>query len=953
MDNIVSPIQQLYYAWDLSHKKSVSDDSKFTGVLSEAKVDMNPHQVDAALFAFNSPLSKGAILADEVGLGKTIEAGIILSELWAEHKRKIIIVVPASLRTQWNIELLEKFHLPSTILEGNSYKKSQKEGVNLLKEENKIIICSYNFVTTNKRDVEAIRWDLVVIDEAHKLRNVYKTGNKIGSAIRDIFKPYKKILLTATPLQNNLKELYGLISIIDPNFFLSIDTFDKQYNKVSTRSNSRFGELKGRLSHIIHRTLRSQVKEYVNYTKRSAFVQQYTPTAKEQELYAAVEEYLQAECCYSFSPKARPMLSLMIRKILSSSAYAIGFTLQGFIRRLESHKETGTFVDFADITFEGIEINQDEEVIQSLSKGDYQEITQSGINDEISLLRRCVQLTSEIETESKAKHLLVALKQVFENNKKINAPRKALIFTESTRTQTYLKKMLHENGYENKVVCFNGSNNEDHAKDIYRRWLQQNAGSKKISGAKAVDMKQALVDYFKDEGEIMIATESGAEGINLQFCSVIVNYDMPWNPQRIEQRIGRCHRYGQKYDVVVVNFVNNQNYADTRVYELLNDKFNLFEGVFGSSDEVLGSLESGIDFEHKINSIFNECRTEREIVAAFDQLQLELEEMIKQRITETKKSLLENFDEEVVNKLKTRKLKDKDRVSQYNKHFWLLAKSVLRDSISEIDDDKMSFVLKKSFGLDIPIGSYILNNNQYDYHQLRVNHPLGEYILLEALSIKPGDCSLTFTLENNPSRVMLLEQHKGDSGVAVVYRVKINNKYDSQEQLLFSAVTNQGQMLPADFVKKLLDAPCVDHASWHDDALFDHILRNDFDEQLNKLKIDIDNQTNEFANYEIDKYHAWSEDQLFNLNTEVIEQRRELDALKRQARKESDARQRLAMVEEEKKLMKSWRQKQAKLFALEDECEEKLDQMVEVLRSSMKNKIESSIMFKFRWEICS
>ena len=109
---MISSIQQLYYAWDISHKKSVSDDSRFTGVLSEARVDLNPHQVEAALFAFKSPLSKGAILADEVGLGKTIEAGIILSEMWAENKRNILIVVPASLRNQWNIELMEKFYLP-------------------------------------------------------------------------------------------------------------------------------------------------------------------------------------------------------------------------------------------------------------------------------------------------------------------------------------------------------------------------------------------------------------------------------------------------------------------------------------------------------------------------------------------------------------------------------------------------------------------------------------------------------------------------------------------------------------------------------------------------------------------------------------------------------------------------------------------------------------------------
>ena len=209
---MLSPIQQLYYAWDISHKKSVSDDSRFTGVLSEARVDLNPHQVEAALFAFKSPLSKGAILADEVGLGKTIEAGIILSELWAENKRNILIVVPASLRNQWNIELMEKFYLPSFILDSESFQEGK---IQISKGEKCIYICSYNFAARRTAEIHSIPWDLVILDEAHKLRNVYKSSNVTGHKLKDALeKVNKKLLLTATPLQNNLMELYGLTSFI-------------------------------------------------------------------------------------------------------------------------------------------------------------------------------------------------------------------------------------------------------------------------------------------------------------------------------------------------------------------------------------------------------------------------------------------------------------------------------------------------------------------------------------------------------------------------------------------------------------------------------------------------------------------------------------------------------------------------------------------------------------------
>ena len=169
-------------------------------------------------------------------------------------------------------------------------------------------------------------------------------------------------------------------------------------------------------------------------------------------------------------------------------------------------------------------------------------------------------------------------------------------------------------------MLFNGSNTDERSQAIYAEWLARHEGTDRVTGSRTADMRSALVDYFREQGQIMIATEAGAEGINLQFCSLVVNYDLPWNPQRIEQRIGRCHRYGQKHDVVVVNFLNRKNAADQRVFELLSEKFKLFEGVFGASDEVLGAIESGVDFEKRIAAIYQQCRRPEEIQTAFDAL---------------------------------------------------------------------------------------------------------------------------------------------------------------------------------------------------------------------------------------------------------------------------------------------------------------------------------------------
>ena len=726
---MISSIQQLYYAWDISHKKSVSDDSRFTGVLSEARVDLNPHQVEAALFAFKSPLSKGAILADEVGLGKTIEAGIILSEMWAENKRNILIVVPASLRNQWNIELMEKFYLPSFILDSESFEEGK---VQISNGEKSIYICSYNFAVTNAEYFKNINWDLIVLDEAHKLRNVYKKSNVMANTLRAAFRNYKKVLLTATPLQNNLKELYGLISIIDPEFFSSLDTFADQYNSVTTRDKAKFGELKGRLAHIIHRTLRNQVEEYVNFTKRTAFVQEYYPTDAEINLYEHVSEYLMREGTYGVPERQRPLLSLLVRKIMSSSAYALGYTLERFIHRLQEYKETGLLSSALACVNSDIDGGNDEYDIYN-SDTPSAKAMYNDIDAEIEELRGYCNMARSIGEETKSKELLNALSLSFDKIAKLGGQKKALIFTESRRTQEYLYNYLTDHGYKNKVICFNGTNSSDEAKTIYRLWLMQYAGTNRISGSTVIDKKQAIVDTFRDKAEILIATEAGAEGINLQFCSLVVNYDMPWNPQRIEQRIGRCHRYGQKNDVVVVNFVNQANYADRRVYELLNSKFSLFDGVFGASDEVLGSIDSGVDFERRLNIIYNTCRTEREIAAAFDELQKELEAVIKERIESTRKSLLENFDEEVVNKLRVRQSEDVNRMDTYNRHLWYVATSVLGNSISDIDPRHHTFVLKEALAPDIPVGTYILNKESDQYVQLRYGHPLGQYVVGKAL----------------------------------------------------------------------------------------------------------------------------------------------------------------------------------------------------------------------------
>ncbi len=689
-----TPYHAKYLAYELTKQVGADQAGKLAQSLCNATVDLNPHQVDAALFAFRSPLSRGAILADEVGLGKTIEAGIIKSQLWAEKKRRLLVIAPASLRKQWSQELADKFFIPSLILESKSYRELSRKSPSPFNQPNQVVICSYQFARAKAADLMAVPWDLVVIDEAHRLRNVYKKDNKIARALRDALRNRPKILLTATPLQNSLMELFGLVSFVDEHVFGSEEAFRELYaKKADTLSVGMLANLRARIAPVCQRTLRKQVIEYVRYTKRIPITQDFTPSNEEQRLYDQVSDYLQRDNLLALPNSQRQLIELVLRKILASSSFAIAATLGTMIDRLKNLERTArqeADEQLADIVGDDYEQAESvEEEWKEAAPEDGEPVAAPAPVDETAArllqslraeaeeLTRYKTLAESIRENAKGEALIRALRLGFAKAVELKAKPKALIFTESRRTQSYLLRLLEANGYAGKIVLFNGTNTDPDSKRTYREWLERHAGHDCVSGSPTADMRSALVEEFEERASIMIATESAAEGVNLQFCSLVVNYDLPWNPQRIEQRIGRCHRYGQQHDVVVINFVNRANEADQRVFELLNEKFKLFDGVFGASDEVLGALESGIDFEKRISEIYKHCRTSEQIRQAFDQLQLELNEQITTKFESARTKLLENFDEDVHYKLRLRESETKPQLDRYSDWLWALTATEL------------------------------------------------------------------------------------------------------------------------------------------------------------------------------------------------------------------------------------------------------------------------------------
>jgi len=953
---VLTEHQRQYYAWLLTRRAAGDSVEALASTLVDSQVDLNPHQVDAALFACRNPLSRGVILADEVGLGKTIEAGLVISQRWAERRRRLLIIVPANLRKQWHQELQDKFNLQGLILETKSYNALRKQGVsNPFLFTSGPVICSYQFAKAKAKDVKSIAWDLVVLDEAHRLRNVYKNNNVIGKTLRDALAHVQcKVLLTATPLQNSLLELYGLVSMIDERVFGDVDSFRAQF--VNTDREQSFSGLRQRLGSVCKRTLRRQVQQYVPYTARRAIVQEFAPSQEERELSGLVAEYLRRPNLNALPEGQRQLISLVLWKLLASSTHAIAGALDTMARRLQGNLDKAAEVidltQTLDKDYEGLdeladesekELDSDENIVLSAEE-------QDAISAEIAELRRFKNLASSIRENAKGKALLIALERAFEELERLGAARKAIIFTESRRTQDYLLSLLADTPYGDGIVLFNGTNADVTAQRIYKDWLQRHAGSDRITGSKSADTRAALVEHFKERGTVMIATEAGAEGINLQFCSLVINYDLPWNPQRIEQRIGRCHRYGQKHDVVVVNFVDRSNEADARVYELLAEKFQLFEGVFGASDEVLGSIGSGVDFERRIADIYQNCRDPEEIKRSFEQLQLQLSGEISEAMVKTRRVLLENFDEEVQDKLRIRAEDSSTTRNRYERLLLDLTRAELGDCAHFEDEIFELHKLPAGGATDIALGRYELPRRTGESHLYRLGHPLAAWVIEKAksrqLDRQPA-ARLLFDYAAYGSRISTLEPLRGLSGWLTLKLFSVEALGNLEQHLVVSAVTADGQALPEDDPEKLLRLPARLEQDERGTAAT--LLAEDIDHRKNQLLGEINQRNMGYFEQEVAKLDAWADDLKLGLEQEIKTIDHEIKDLRRIAATAATLEEKLGYQKQQRELEGKRSKLRRELYARQDEIEEERNALIDQLEPQLQQQVQEEVLFTVAW----
>lgn len=973
-----------YYAHFLSLQQPSHGVQRLGNSLLNATIDLNPHQVDGALFFFDNPLNRGVMLADEVWLGKTIEAWLVLCQLRSERKRKILLVVPASLRKQWVAELHEKFHLPAKIVDWPIYRKSiDTTRENPFREE-AIIVTSYAFAASENNDkyttwddIESINWDLVVFDEAHKLRNIYKdlesdlddfiekdkdTVKKKSTAKKlfDRFEYTKKLLLTATPLQNSLLELFGLMNFIDPYSFADLESFKEQYNPQIVTPND-LAILRKRIQPYFHRTLRKQVAADINYTKRRPLTQEYQRSTEEQLFYEQVSEFLRTSSLFqNKNGQVNYLVILLYRKLLASSIPAVLWTLKWLAKRVEAEMREiqdgqrspsawqDEVVDDQDIIALYKEDAEDQDIdIESVFQDDIDTAWIEWLKANLKQIQAIISLWENIQEDNKIQSLLDAIQTSYEQLDQLGAKKKVLIFTESRRTQDYLYAFLEKNWYAGKVVCFNGDNNSPMVKKIYNDWKVTYQHTSYFSWSVSSDTRAAIVDYFKSTAEIMIATESASEWVNLQFCSLVINYDLPWNPQRVEQRIGRCHRYGQEHDVIVMNFINTKNRADERVFELLNQKFSLFQGLFGASDDILGALESGIDIERTILDIYQTCRTKEEIDTAFDKLQEDMAVAVASKMEETKEKVLNRLDEDVARRLKDKKEQSQLLLGKMQERLIKLIKIVCVDSIEDISSHAFRLTLSPTPGIASWI--YTLDPKKTPGYLLRSTDALGHYSIQQALSQDIPHSQVVFNLSWHDTRISILEELRGKSWYMKVSVLSID-AYAKEEYLIHSGMLDNGIILDEEVLEKLMSLAWQQSDTTIDTTISDTL--NKREKQLaSVIKQESEHVNQEYFVMEMDKLDHWANDLKISLEKQKKSIKTEISTLRRDYRIAEQLEEKVALQRKIRKL----EQKESKLRKEINELEDQIDNKKELLIDEIEKRLDAQSqiqdLFVVRWSV--
>ncbi len=803
------PAQRRYLAEDLVRLRRSDEQRRYASPQRSAKIDPNPHQVEAVIFALARIREGGCILADEVGLGKTIEAGLVISQLLAEGARRVLLVAPKSLLGQWRQELFQLFDLEAreALPRPGGFDGS---GVFLINRE------AAGGQRGHAALLAAEPFDLCVIDEAHEVfAGIYKRFGADGlydpeaeeartaGRLREVLVAGRTpvLLLTATPIQNNLAELWGLVQYVDPLGTLlgDLPTFREVFCGPDDRqlAPGQEDELRARLKQVLQRTLRRQAQDFLEkpFVNRQARIFEYAMSPAERSLYDDVTRYLLEPGIYAFQGNQRQLLLLGFHRRMASSTRALAASLERVAQRLrrmlagEKPEDAAALVaDLDDAELEAPEEPSSSPPVVSPEKA----------RGELARVEGFVARALEAaKDDSKLRALLGALSFVTRAATGGQGSGKVVIFTESLVTQEHLREQLIASGQlrDEEITLFRGVNDSKRALQALERWRSEVPQDEGTRPSTEIATRLALVHEFRTRSRVLISTEAGAKGLNLQFCNTVVNYDLPWNPQRIEQRIGRCHRYGQQHDVTVINFLAKDNEAQALTFDILSRKLELFGTVLSASDEVLHRSKGaggevlasaiGAELEQELRKIYERARTLEEVTAELRALRDKVAEERK-RFEETRQRtarvIEEQLDETLYSLFRLRRDALPAALAE-------LDRDLERVVVAHLQAEKIAFSREQtSEGLMLSFGSSRVALGRSAQHvSLHLAHPL----VVSAVAAARAVADFPPVTVKAPAG---LRQHAGKRGHLRLVRVTYDG-FERTQLLLPVAVLEGGEAL--------------------------------------------------------------------------------------------------------------------------------------------------------------
>jgi superfamily II DNA or RNA helicase len=847
------PFNRRLLAEDLVRVRRSDDRERYAASQRQARIDPNPHQIDAVIFALRRLQEGGCILADEVGLGKTIEAGLVIAQRRAEGARRVLLIVPKSLIGQWQSELFQLFGIPA-----------REEQASFL--DPGVYLVGREFAGSERGAAPlaaAPPFDLVVIDEAHEIfaglhkrygrDGIYDEASdeaRMAHRVRGFLRKSPVLLLTATPIQNSLAELWGLVQYVEPTGTLlgDISTFRKVFCDEDDRTlvPGQEHELQRRLKLVLRRTLRRQAQEFLDrpFTQRRCRLYEYAMSAGERALYDDVTEYLLEPSLFAFSGRQRRLLLIGFHRRMASSIPALAASLENVasrLRRLAAGLEAG---DEAAVMFRDLEEIADEvELPAPIDDAPAPPADRDGALAELARVEELHARARSLPSDAKARSFQEAIRVILDLGRAGRGSGKAVVFTESITTQDYLRELLLGMGLQDEeVTLFRGVNDHERARQAlarWQRWQEEEEGARLAPGStpsRDVAVRLALVHEFRTRSKVLVSTEAGAKGLNLQFCETVINYDLPWNPQRIEQRIGRCHRYSQTRDVTVVNFINRDNEGQQLTFEILSRKLDLFGKVLDASDTVLHEPRTdtpeiavsalAVELQNDLQSIYSRSRTVEEITREIAALRDKVEgrrEAYEREYRRTSQIIESRFDEEV--RKVFRRLRDElpaalaqldrevaDLVAGY------LAASGVEHRRSEDGNRAVFEILSGEAPRKLAVGDA---RGLSDAEALNLAHPLVQAAIAEAREWPGGSVILRLSADTPPGLAALA----GKTGVLGVVLVDYGG-FEPVQRLVAAAVVD-GSPIDPRLAARICRLPAADgppfetlvDPPWLDDAL--------------------------------------------------------------------------------------------------------------------------------------